>query len=90
MEGFLFSRSTSTTRYLYAATGSQTPPQARPEAQQFERPQMPVPPQPQAPEAQGEFWKSFSNIADRDPQNAWRYLNQQTPEVFRNKLLVME
>ena len=68
----------------------QTPPQARPEAQQFERPQMPVPPQPQAPEAQGEFWKSFSNIADRDPQNAWRYLNQQTPEVFRNKLLVME
>ena len=57
-----------------------------------ERPQMPVPPQPQAPANAGDFWNSFGNLADRDPSNAWRYLNsaQQTPEVFRNKLLVME
>ena len=34
----------------------------------------------------------FGGAADRDPQNAWRYLNaaQQNPEVFRQKLLVME
>ena len=57
-----------------------------------QRPQMPVPPQPQAPSNAGDFWNSFGNLADRDPSNAWRYLNsaQQTPEVFRNKLLVME
>ena len=39
-----------------------------------------------------DFWKDFGGAADRDPQNAWRYLNQaqQNPEVFRQKLLVME
>jgi len=56
------------------------------------RPQMPVPPQPQAAANASDFWNSFGNLADRDPSNAWRYLNsaQQNPEVFRNKLLVME
>jgi hypothetical protein len=55
-------------------------------------PQMPVPPQPQAQANPSDFWNSFGNLADRDPANAWRYLNsaQQTPDVFRNKLLVME
>ena len=56
------------------------------------RPEMPVPPQPQAPADPTDFWKDFGGAADRDPQNAWRYLNaaQQNPEVFRQKLLVME
>ena len=65
-------------------------PQAQ--AQAPVRPQMPVPPQPQAPADAGDFWKDFGGAADRDPQNAWRYLNaaQQNPEVFRQKLLVME
>ena len=77
----------------YQQVGQRVPqaaPQARPEQQQVVRPQMPVPPQPQAPEGTGEFWNSFGNVADRDPQNAWRYLNAQNPEVFRQKLLVME
>ena len=65
-------------------------PQPRAEQQQFQRPQMPVPPQPQAPENSGEFWNNFGNLADRDPQNAWRYLNAQSPETFRQKMLVME
>ena len=48
-----------------------------------------------APQQQGtpqDFWNNFGSAADRDPQTAWRYLNaaQQNPEVFRNKLLVME
>ena len=49
------------------------------------------PPQPQAQANAGDFWNSFGNLADRDPANAWRYLNtaSQNPEVF-NKLLVME
>ena len=58
----------------------------------FARPQMPVPPQPQAPENTGDFWNNFGTLADKDPANAWRYLNQaqQTPDIFRNKMLVME
>jgi len=48
--------------------------------------------QAQAPANSGDFWKDFGGAADRDPQNAWRYLNaaQQNPQVFREKLLVME
>jgi len=62
------------------------------QAQAPVRPQMPVPPAPQAAGDPQDFWKDFGGAADRDPQNAWRYLNQaqQNPEVFRQKLLVME
>ena len=62
------------------------------QAQAPVRPEMPVPPQPQTPADAGDFWKDFGGAADRDQQNAWRYLNaaQQNPEVFRQKLLVME
>ena len=69
---------------------SQAP--ARPQAAAPQRPEMPVPPQPQAAATPGDFWNNFGSAADRDPQNAWKYLNaaQQNPEVFRQKLLVME
>ena len=73
-------------------------PQAQAVGQQFQRPvapqrpEMPVPPQPQAQGNPIDFWNNFGNLAERDPANAWRYLNaaQQSPEVFRQKLLVME
>jgi len=57
-----------------------------------QRPSMPAPPAPQQQGTPQDFWNNFGSAADRDPQNAWRYLNaaQQNPEVFRNKLLVME
>ena len=58
-----------------------------------QRPEMPAPPQPQAQQRNPEeFWNSFGNLADRDPAQAWKYLNaaQQSPEIFRQKLLVME
>jgi hypothetical protein len=58
-----------------------------------QRPEMPAPPQPQVQQGNpAEFWNSFGNLADRDPGNAWRYLNQAqaNPEVFRQKMLVME
>ena len=78
----------------YQQVGQQTPQtapqQAAQQAPQFQRPEMPVPPQPQAPENAGDFWNNFGNIAERDPQNAWRYLNTQSPETFRQKMLVME
>lgn len=57
-----------------------------------QRPEMPAPPQPQMQGNPGNFWNSFGSLAERDPANAWRYLNQASanPEVFRQKLLVME
>jgi hypothetical protein len=66
--------------------------QPRQQVQAPQRPQMPVPPQPQAAATPGDFWNNFGNAADRDPQNAWKYLSaaQQNPEIFRQKLLVME
>ena len=66
--------------------------QAQAQTQAPVRPDMPVPPAPQTPADPGDFWKDFGGATDRDPQNAWRYLNaaQQNPEVFRQKLLVME
>ena len=78
----------------YQQVGQQTPQtapqQPAQQAPQFQRPEMPVPPQPQAPENAGDFWNNFGNIAEKDPQNAWRYLNTQSPETFRQKMLVME
>ena len=73
-------------------------PRAQAVGQQFQRPvapqrpEMPVPPQPQAQGNPADFWNSFGSLAERDPSNAWRYLNaaQTNPEVFRQKLLVME
>jgi hypothetical protein len=60
--------------------------------QSFERPNMPVPPNPQMDGDASSFWNNFGNVAERDPANAWRYLSmaQQNPSVFRQKLLVME
>tara|TARA_B100000900_G_scaffold46068_1_gene34317 strand:- start:264 stop:1265 length:1002 start_codon:yes stop_codon:yes gene_type:complete len=79
----------------YANQGVQQRPlagQPQAQAQAPARPEMPVPPQPQAPRNAGDFWNDFGTAADRDPQNAWKYLNaaQQNPEVFRQKLLVMD
>ena len=56
------------------------------------RPEMPVPPQPQRAANPTDFWNNFGSAADRNPQEAWKYLNaaQQDPEIFRQKLLVME
>ena len=67
-------------------------PQSQAPAAAPQRPEMPVPPQPQAAATPSDFWNNFGSAADRDPQNAWKYLNaaQQNPEVFRQKLLVME
>ena len=75
-----------------AALQQQQAAAAQQQGQQFARPQMPVPPQPQAQENTGEFWNNFGALTDKDPANAWRYLNQaqQTPDIFRNKMLVME
>ena len=50
----------------------------------------PAPPEAAAPQQPENFWGSFNDTMSRDPQNAWRMLNQAQPNTVQNKLFVME
>jgi hypothetical protein len=52
--------------------------------------QFPAPPAAAAPQQPENFWGSFNEVMARDPQNAWRVINQAQPQVLANKLFVME
>jgi hypothetical protein len=52
--------------------------------------EFPAPPTAAGPQQPENFWNSFSKAMARDPQNAWRHLNQAHPQVVANKLFVME
>jgi hypothetical protein len=52
--------------------------------------QFPAPPEAAAPQQPENFWGTFSDLMNRDPQNAWRVLNQAQPQTVANKLFVME
>ena len=51
---------------------------------------LPAPPEAAAPQQPENFWGSFNDTMSRDPQNAWRMLNQAQPNTVQNKLFVME
>jgi hypothetical protein len=50
----------------------------------------PAPPAAAAPQMPENFWGGFNEAMARDPQNAWRMLNQAQPGTVANKLFVME
>lgn len=52
--------------------------------------EFPAPPAAAAPQQPENFWGTFSEMMARDPQNAWRVLNQAQPQTVANKLFVME
>jgi hypothetical protein len=52
--------------------------------------QMPAPPQAAAPQAPTDFWGSFKQQMDVDPSQAWRLINQASPQAMSQKLFVME
>jgi hypothetical protein len=52
--------------------------------------QFPAPPAAAAPQMPENFWGGFNEAMARDPQNAWRMLNQAQPGTVANKLFVME
>ena len=56
----------------------------------YEQGQFPAPPSAAATQQPENFWGSFKDMMDRDPQNAWRVINQAQPQVLANKLFVME
>jgi hypothetical protein len=35
-------------------------------------------------------WDQFSDVMNRSPENAWRYLSSMGPEALRSKLLFMD
>jgi len=51
---------------------------------------MPAPPAAAAPQQPENFWGNFNEQMARDPQNAWKVLNQAAPNTVQNKLFVME
>jgi hypothetical protein len=52
--------------------------------------QLPAPPTAATPQQPENFWGTFNEVMARDPQNAWRVINQAQPQVLANKLFVME
>jgi|TARA_S200002703_G_scaffold156279_1_gene161604 hypothetical protein len=52
--------------------------------------QFPAPPAAAAPQQPQNFWETFKSTMDRSPQDAWRVINQASPQVMANKLFVME
>jgi len=55
---------------------------------------MPAPPANVGGSVQGgvpqQQWEAFSDVMNRSPENAWRYLSQMGPEALRSKLLFMD
>lgn len=60
--------------------------------QRFERPSMPpiIAPQGGSRMAGTGLWGDFSQLMDTRPQDAWKLLDQASPEELRRKILVME
>ena len=52
--------------------------------------QMPAPPHAAAPQQPGDFWGSFKQQMEVDPSQAWRLINQASPQAMSQKLFVME
>jgi hypothetical protein len=65
---------------------------AEQQAQQpFQRPTMPMPsPQAGSRMAGAGLWSDFSQLMDTRPQDAWRLLDQASPEDLRRKVLIAE
>ena len=68
----------------------------QPQAQQTYQPNydMPAPPANAGGAQRGtnpqNQWEAFSEVMNRSPENAWRYLSQMQPEALRSKLLFMD
>ena len=70
--------------------GYPTTPAVQQPAPQAAGQNFPAPPEAAAPQQPENFWGSFSETMTRDPQNAWKVLNQVQPNTVQNKLFVME
>lgn len=57
---------------------------------QFQRPQMDMPSRERAASPAGQFWGSFSQMMDNNPEDAWKFLAQAPQGALGSKLLVQD
>jgi hypothetical protein len=74
--------------------GAQTAEAMQPARQYQPSYDMPAPPANVGGSSQGvntqQTWEAFSEVMNRSPENAWRYLSQMPSDALRSKLLFME
>ena len=58
--------------------------------QSFERPQMDIPTPGRQESGGGQGWNEFGSMMDNNPENAWKYLSNASPEFFQQKMLVQD
>jgi len=59
--------------------------------QSYNMPAVPAGAAAGAPNANPETqWNQFGAVMNRNPEQAWRYLSNMSPDAFRQKLLVMD
>jgi len=62
-----------------------------PYQQQYNMPAVPAGAAASAPNTNPETqWNQFGAVMNRNPEQAWRYLSNMSPDAFRQKLLVMD
>ena len=58
--------------------------------QQFQRPNQQMPQRGRQQNAANNFWGSFSDLMDNNPENAWKALATADPRAFQSKMLVQD
>ena len=56
----------------------------------FQRPQMDMPTPGRQENVAGDFWGSFSQLMDNNPEQAWQYLSQAPQGALQTKMLVQD
>jgi hypothetical protein len=56
----------------------------------YQRPQMEMPAPGYQPPQNSEFWGTFQQVAERQPDQLWRLLAQASPDALRGKLLISD
>jgi hypothetical protein len=56
----------------------------------YQRPQMDMPAPGYQPAQNSEFWGTFSQVAEKQPDQLWRLLSQAPAEALRGKLLISD
>lgn len=76
---------------LNEATNLPTGQNVNPYQQTYDMPAVPASAGAGAPNSNPETqWNQFGAVMNRNPEQAWRYLSNMSPDAFRQKLLVMD